>query len=68
MKIVEILGQVPTALSNDESEVFKYIEHRQPVSSESLPDFWKNLAERLCQKGMLHGNEKGSKIIYTVAG
>jgi hypothetical protein len=71
LKVIEILGKVPTALSNDENHLFKHIDKKGKVSDEDLSDFWKRVAEQLCQKGLIHGKEanikNGIKTIYRVA-
>jgi hypothetical protein len=67
MKVVEILGKVPTALSNDENTLFRHIDKKGKVSTQDLSDFWSRIAEQLCQKGLVYGTEKGADTFYRIA-
>jgi hypothetical protein len=72
MKIVELLGALPTFLTNDQAELFQYIDKLGKVSSEDLSDNGIRTAEELCQRGMLYGTEKINKngspeYLYTIA-
>jgi hypothetical protein len=67
MKVVEILGKVPTALSNDENTLFRHIDKKGKVSSEDLSDFWERIADQLCHKGLVYGTEKDATTFYRIA-
>lgn len=67
MKIVEILGQIPIVISNEQHNIFRLVSDKGNLSSKKMTDYEIHIADHLCQKGLLYGEDKGKETIYSVA-
>lgn len=67
MKIVEILGQLPTIVNNEEHAVYRMVDDAGELSSKKMSDYAINIADCLRHKGLLDGKDKRKETIYRVA-
>jgi len=67
LKIVEILGQIPTIVNNEEHQVYNRVQEAGMLSSKKMSEYESNIADHLRQKGLLDGKDKRKETIYRVA-
>lgn len=67
MRIVEILGSIPTIVNNEEHAIYRLVYDKGAISSKKMSDYQTNIADHLRQKGLLNGEDKNKETIYTVA-
>jgi hypothetical protein len=67
LKIVEILGQIPTVVNNEEHAVYRRVSDAGELSTKKMSEYEAHIADQLRQKGLLDGKDKRKETIYRIA-